>query len=314
MEDEEGLGRFGHDEEAMGKGEGRRKVGRGSKARSTWLERQQYNLAKQKAWKKRIQKAARRIREIFCASLWGGFVFNENGEHVLGAGEYLGMDARTKLQQWMMHPLPSPPFQALFLTVNAVATTLERVLRGQEAMHRRLLRRVMEWLLSGVLVESTIWDDIQAADPPLGPIGLHQLVFDMYFVVQAAHSGKTSSPLIRGLAEDAAMRAIVAYSARTGEDPKSLVQEDWWYQHKCQTVLEELKEAASQPSSPTHAASVSTATTPSIFVSDSPASWLQSNSIGEGGGLKLVKRSVVSFSVTRVGAPAILDIRSFTTL
>ncbi|CAI5478863.1 unnamed protein product, partial [Closterium sp. Yama58-4] len=178
------------------------------------------NLAKQKVWRARIQRAARRIRETFCASLWGGFVFSESGERVLCADEYLGMDACTKLQQWMMHPLPSPPFQALFLTVNAVASSLERVLRGQEGMHRRLLRRVMEWLLSGLLTESTMWEDIQAANPPLGPIGLHQLVFDMYFVVQAAHSGKTSSPLIRGLAEDAATRAIVAYSARTGEDPK----------------------------------------------------------------------------------------------
>ncbi|CAI5466595.1 unnamed protein product [Closterium sp. Yama58-4] len=323
-EEGEGVGEGGGDVDGVGAGEmgeGRKKGGRRSKARSTWLERQQYNLAKQKVWRARIQRAAWRIREIFCASLWGGFVFSESGERVLCADEYLGMDACTKLQQWMMHPLPSPPFQALFLTVNAVQSSLERVLRGQEGMHRRLLRRVMEWLLSGLLTESTMWEDIQAANPPLGPIGLHQLVFDMYFVVQAAHSGKTSSPLIRGLAEDAATRAIVAYSARTGEDPKRLVEEDWWYQHKCQTVLEELKEAASQPSSPT-GASASTATTPSTFLSDAPFSWLQSNSIkgnGDGDtrgmpGLKVIKRSVVSFSPMRVAPPAIRDARSYTTL
>ncbi|CAI5491689.1 unnamed protein product [Closterium sp. Naga37s-1] len=320
IEDEEGLGYLGEDEEEEEEGS--------TPPCRTYIRPPSLvppcarsNRAKHKGWRARIQRASRRIREIFCASLWGGFVFSESGERVLCADEYLGMDACTKLQQWMMHPLPSPPFQALFLTVNAVQSSLERVLRGQEGMHRRLLRRVMEWLLSGLLIESTMWEDIQAADPPLGPIGLHQLVFDMYFVVQAAHSGKTSSPLIRGLAEDAATRAIVAYSARTGEDPKRLVEEDWWYQHKCQTVLEELKEAASQPTSPT-AASTST-TTPSTFVSDSPFSWLHSNSIkGNGDGdrgagmpeLKVIKRSVVSFSGMRAAPPPIRDARSYTTL
>ncbi|CAI5931905.1 unnamed protein product [Closterium sp. NIES-64] len=197
---------------------------------------------------------------------------------ILTAHQYLHMDAKMRPTQWALKPLPSPPFQALYMALHSIRSTAmylwegavlggrdrvalymalhsihstaTYVLGGRDRVVTLLLMRLAEWLMMGLMVYSSFWDELENAEYALGPTGLQQLVFDMYFVMQVAKAGKYSSRAMRKVAEDSATKAIVLFTDQTGGDPNSLLQEDWWYEHKCVEAIEELAAAASPAASP----------------------------------------------------------------
>ncbi|GJP41378.1 hypothetical protein CLOM_g1050 [Closterium sp. NIES-68] len=136
------------------------------------------------------------------------------------------------------------------MALHSIHSTATYVLGGRDRVVTLLLMRLAEWLMMGLMVYSTFWDELENAEYALGPTGLQQLVFDMYFVMQVAKAGKYSSRAMRKVAEDSATKAIVLFTDQTGGDPNSLLQEDWWYEHKCLEAIEELAAAASPAASP----------------------------------------------------------------
>ncbi|GJP68760.1 hypothetical protein CLOP_g25424 [Closterium sp. NIES-67] len=230
------------------------------------------NAAEHKEWRRRLQKAVDKLRDVLCSCLVAEFMYGDDGKPILTAHEYLHMDAKMRPTQWALKPLPSPPFQALYMALHSIHSTATYVLGGRDralymALHSihstatyvlggrdrvvtLLLMRLAEWLMMGLMVYSTFWDELENAEYALGPTGLQQLVFDMYFVMQVAKAGKYSSRAMRKVAEDSATKAIVLFTDQTGGDPNSLLQEDWWYEHKCLEAIEELAAAASPAASP----------------------------------------------------------------
>ncbi|GJP68762.1 hypothetical protein CLOP_g25424 [Closterium sp. NIES-67] len=208
------------------------------------------NAAEHKEWRRRLQKAVDKLRDVLCSCLVAEFMYGDDGKPILTAHEYLHMDAKMRPTQWALKPLPSPPFQALYMALHSIHSTATYVLGGRDRVVTLLLMRLAEWLMMGLMVYSTFWDELENAEYALGPTGLQQLVFDMYFVMQVAKAGKYSSRAMRKVAEDSATKAIVLFTDQTGGDPNSLLQEDWWYEHKCLEAIEELAAAASPAASP----------------------------------------------------------------
>ncbi|CAI7808231.1 unnamed protein product [Closterium sp. NIES-53] len=209
------------------------------------------NAAEHKEWRRRLQKAVDKLRDVLCSCLVAEFMYGHDGQPILTAHQYLHMDAKMRPTQWALKPLPSPPFQALYMALHSIHSTATYVLGGRDRVVTLLLMRLAEWLMMGLMVYSSFWDELENAEYALGPTGLQQLVFDMYFVMQVAKAGKYSSRAMRKVAEDSATKAIVLYTDQTGGDPNSLLQEDWWYEHKCVEAIEELAAAASPAASPT---------------------------------------------------------------
>ncbi|CAI5499868.1 unnamed protein product [Closterium sp. Naga37s-1] len=229
------------------------------------------NAAEHKEWRRRLQKAVDKLRDVLCSCLVAEFMYGHDGQPILTARQYLHMDAKMRPTQWALKPLPSPPFQALYMALHSIHSTATYVLGGRDRVVTLLLMRLAEWLMMGLMVYSSFWDELENAEYALGPTGLQQLVFDMYFVMQVAKAGKYSSRAMRKVAEDSATKAIVLYTDQTGGDPNramrkvaedsatkaivlytdqtggdpnSLLQEDWWYEHKCVEAIEELAAAA----------------------------------------------------------------------
>ncbi|CAI5475766.1 unnamed protein product [Closterium sp. Yama58-4] len=209
------------------------------------------NAAEHKEWRRRLQKAVDKLRDVLCSCLVAEFMYGHDGQPILTAHQYLHMDAKMRPTQWALKPLPSPPFQALYMALHSIHSTATYVLGGRDRVVTLLLMRLAEWLMMGLMVYSSFWDELENAEYALGPTGLQQLVFDMYFVMQVAKAGKYSSRAMRKVAEDSATKAIVLFTDQTGGDPNSLLQEDWWYEHKCVEAIEELAAAASPAASPT---------------------------------------------------------------
>ncbi|CAI5956404.1 unnamed protein product [Closterium sp. NIES-65] len=208
------------------------------------------NAAEHKEWRRRLQKAVDKLRDVLCSCLVAEFMYGHDGQPILTAHQYLHMDAKMRPTQWALKPLPSPPFQALYMALHSIHSTATYVLGGRDRVVTLLLMRLAEWLMMGLMVYSSFWDELENAEYALGPTGLQQLVFDMYFVMQVAKAGKYSSRAMRKVAEDSATKAIVLFTDQTGGDPNSLLQEDWWYEHKCVEAIEELAAAASPAASP----------------------------------------------------------------
>ncbi|CAI5457621.1 unnamed protein product [Closterium sp. Yama58-4] len=186
------------------------------------------NAAEHKEWRRRLQKAVDKLRDVLCSCLVAEFMYGHDGQPILTAHQYLHMDAKMRPTQWALKPLPSPPFQALYMALHSILSTATYVLGGRDRVVTLLLMRLAEWLMMGLMVYSSFWDELENAEYALGPTGLQQLVFDMYFVMQVAKAGKYSSRAMRKVAEDSATKAIVLFTDQTGGDPNSLLQEDWW--------------------------------------------------------------------------------------
>ena len=69
------------------------------------------NQAEQKEWKRRLQKAVDKLRDVLCSCLVADFMYGDDGRSVLTPEEYLQMDDRMRLSQWKLNPMPTPPFQ-----------------------------------------------------------------------------------------------------------------------------------------------------------------------------------------------------------
>lgn len=190
--------------------------------------------------RRRLQASSSGLRELLCASLAAEFMYGAEGEALLRADHYLGMDALIGPQDWARSPVPSPAFQALCVAVNAISGTAADVLVGRERVVTLLLMRLAEWLMAGLMMYSGFWDQMDQADYALGPTGLQQLVLDMYFVMQIAANGKFSSRAMRKVALDSMARAITMYKEQTGDDPSRLLQSDAWFQARCQEAINSL--------------------------------------------------------------------------
>eukprot|EP00271_Cylindrocystis_brebissonii_P002607 TRINITY_DN13368_c0_g2_i1.p1 TRINITY_DN13368_c0_g2~~TRINITY_DN13368_c0_g2_i1.p1 ORF type:complete len:828 (+),score=243.58 TRINITY_DN13368_c0_g2_i1:1046-3529(+) len=193
-----------------------------------------------KEWRRRLQKAVDKLRDILCSCLVADFMYGDDGQPLLTADEYLQLDAVVEPDEWQINPMPSPPFQALFVAINAIAATAGEVLAQRERVVTLLLMRLAEWLMMGLMAYSEFWQQLDASQYALGPSGLQQLVLDMYFVMQIAANGKFSSRAMRKVALDSMARGITRFKEQTGEDPNRLLQNDAWFQARCQAAINTL--------------------------------------------------------------------------
>ena len=65
--------------------------------------------------------------------------------------------------------------QALYMALTGIQSTANYVLGGRERVVTLLLMRLAEWLMMGLMVYSTFWDDLQASEFCLGPTALQQV-------------------------------------------------------------------------------------------------------------------------------------------
>lgn len=82
------------------------------------------NQAEQKDWKRRLQKAVDKLRDVLCSCLVADFMYGDDGRSVLTPEEYLQMDDRMRLSQWKQSPLPTPPFQVQLPLCRTIVTTV----------------------------------------------------------------------------------------------------------------------------------------------------------------------------------------------
>ncbi|CAI7752728.1 unnamed protein product, partial [Closterium sp. NIES-54] len=212
------------------------------------------NAAEHKEWRRRLQKAVDKLRDVLCSCLVAEFMYGHDGQPILTAHQYLHMDAKMRPTQWALKPLPSPPFQvsicsvqvsvccpgltyfrhynppgarrgsallfwvglggarphgggnaaawcysvaftpyqtraslafptplpslppqALYMALHSIHSTATYVLGGRDRVVTLLLMRLAEWLMMGLMVYSSFWDELENAEYALGPTGLQQV-------------------------------------------------------------------------------------------------------------------------------------------
>ncbi|EFJ26745.1 hypothetical protein SELMODRAFT_441646 [Selaginella moellendorffii] len=222
-------------------------------------------------FRRRTQRAVDKLRDRFCQKYALELIYTDEGESLLSADLYLGLDndGDTANSAWLDDPMPSPVFQTLFERIKTIAAAGGDVMSGRERFVTVLLIRLVETVVLYLSSDQDFWEDIEDGPRPLGPVGLQQMVLDMKFAVQMAGQVNHSSLRhLRQLVEDLIARAIDAYAA-TGMDPYSVLPEETWFMGMAQEAIDRLSGGWSKDSaSPT--ASVSANSISSLKSHGSP--------------------------------------------
>ncbi|KAF6169277.1 hypothetical protein GIB67_013707 [Kingdonia uniflora] len=87
--------------------------------------------------------------------------------------------------------------------------------------------------------EQEFWDVSEDDSCPLHPLGLQQLILDMYFTVEIAVCGGYPSQNVQQITSVIIARAIKTFSAR-GIVPQSALPEDEWFVNTIKTAINKL--------------------------------------------------------------------------
>lgn len=183
----------------------------------------------QKDWLRHLQRSVDELRNRFCELHILELLFHNNVKPLLTAELYVRLNDNEKDQFWPEDPMPSPPFQVLFMKLKGLERLATDVLAGRERVVILLLMRLTEAFVMWLSKDDFFWASIEDGPQALGPFGLQQLVLDMQFVIQIASAGRHASRKMRQTVSAIISRAENAFLT-TGMDPKSVLQEDQWFE------------------------------------------------------------------------------------
>nr|CAB3454688.1 unnamed protein product [Digitaria exilis] len=178
-----------------------------------------------KEWKRHLQHSLDKLRDHFCRQYVLSFIYME-GKSRLDARMY--MERKTDDLLFDADPLPSLPFQALFVRLQQLASVAGDVLLGKDKIQKVLLSRLTETVVMWLSNEQEFWDVFEDRSIQLQPSGLQQLILDMHFIVEIAVCGRFPHRPVQQLVSTVITRAIAAFSARNA-DPQSALPEDEWF-------------------------------------------------------------------------------------
>ncbi|KAK9268135.1 hypothetical protein L1049_010575 [Liquidambar formosana] len=137
-----------------------------------------------KDWRRHLQHSFDKLRDHFCRQYVLNFIYSREGKTRLDAQIYLTGNGEDLF--WDSDPLPSLPFQALFMKLQQLATVAGDVLLGRERLQKILLARLTETVVIWLSDEQEFWGVFEDDSAPLQPLGLQQLILDMHFTVEIA--------------------------------------------------------------------------------------------------------------------------------
>lgn len=193
-------------------------------------------LLEQKDWHRRLQRAVDELRDTICEQHILELLFDENEKPLLTADLYLSLHDDEKVHSWHQDSMPSAPFQALLKKFQGLEQVAKEVLAGRERVVVLLFMRLTEAFVMWLSKDEYFWGSMEDDAKTFGPIGLHQFVFDMQFVIQIASTGRYASRKMRQTVSAMISRAEDAFSA-SGLDPKSVLQDDKWFEDNAKRML-----------------------------------------------------------------------------
>ncbi|MCO5549835.1 hypothetical protein L7F22_003309 [Adiantum nelumboides] len=223
-------------------------------------------------WKRRLQRSAERLRDLYCQNQVLDLFFNEEGLSNINADAYLLLEDDAD----SLPTMPSPLFQELFFKLNKLNQVAGDVLPGRERTTISLLSKLLETFVL-ILEDHGFWEGIEAGARPLGQAGLQQFVLDMHFVIQIATQGHYSTRRIGTVVLEIINRAIEAFNAE-GLDPYSILPEDEWFQEVAAGCIRKLSLQNSN-SLQTEKAPIY----PHLYATSKNFSWYSAFGLGEGG-------------------------------
>ncbi|KAL6513832.1 Exocyst complex component exo84a [Orobanche hederae] len=217
----------------------------------------------QREIKRKLQRLVDQLRDSFCRQHALDLIFTEDGGVRLNADMYLCMDDGRDEPEWF----PSPVFQELFVKLTRIAGIVSDIFVGRERFATILLMRLTETVILWFSEDQNFWDELEAGERSLGPLGLQQFYLDMEFVILFASQGRYLSRNLHQVMKNIIGRAIEAVQAKN-IDPYSVLPEDEWFADVAQIAIKMLMGHAdfenaerdmSSPSASVSARSVSSA-------------------------------------------------------
>ncbi|KAK6160093.1 hypothetical protein DH2020_003474 [Rehmannia glutinosa] len=189
----------------------------------------------QRELKRRLQRLVDQLRDSFCRQHALDLIFTEDGGVRLSADMYLSMDEGKDEPEWF----PSPIFQELFVKLTRIASIVSDIFVGRERFATILLMRFTETVILWFSDDQNFWDEIEAGERRLGPLGLQQFYLDMEFVILFASQGRYLSRNLHQVMKNVIGRAIEAVQANN-IDPYSVLPEDEWFADVAQIAIKML--------------------------------------------------------------------------
>ncbi|KAK6160098.1 hypothetical protein DH2020_003479 [Rehmannia glutinosa] len=189
----------------------------------------------QRELKRRLQRLVDQLRDSFCRQHALDLIFTEDGGVRLSADMYLSMDEGKDEPEWF----PSPIFQELFVKLTRIASIVSDIFVGRERFATILLMRFTETVILWFSDDQNFWDEIEAGERRLGPLGLQQFYLDMEFVILFASQGRYLSRNLHQVMKNVISRAIEAVQANN-IDPYSVLPEDEWFADVAQIAIKML--------------------------------------------------------------------------
>ncbi|KAL0385656.1 UNVERIFIED_CONTAM: Exocyst complex component EXO84A [Sesamum radiatum] len=189
----------------------------------------------QRELKRRLQRFVDQLRDSFCRQHALELIFTEDGGVRLSADIYLSMDESTAQPEWF----PSPIYQELFVKLTRLASIASDVFVGRERFATILLMRLTETVILWFSEDQNFWEELEAGQRSLGPLGLQQFYLDMEFVILFSSQGRYLSRNLHQVMKNVISRAIEAVQAN-GIDPFSVLPEDEWFADVAQIAIKML--------------------------------------------------------------------------
>ncbi|KAL7091533.1 hypothetical protein ACP275_12G112000 [Erythranthe tilingii] len=200
----------------------------------------QSRMPEQRELKRRLQRLVDQLRDSFCRQHALELIFTEDGGVRLSADMYLSMDEGREEPEWF----PSPIYQELFVKLTSIASTASDIFVGRERFATILLMRFTETVILWFSDDQNFWEEIEAGERALGPLGLQQFYLDMEFVILFASQGRYLSRNLHQVMKNIIARAIEAVQANN-IDPYSVLPEDEWFADVAQIAIKMLTGEAS---------------------------------------------------------------------
>ncbi|KAL3654162.1 hypothetical protein CASFOL_003843 [Castilleja foliolosa] len=189
----------------------------------------------QRELKRRLQRLVDQLRDSFCRQHVLDLIFTEDGGVRLNAEMYLCMDDGRDEPEWF----PSPVFQELFVKLTRLSSIVSDIFVGRERFATILLMRLTETVILWFSEDQNFWDELEAGERSLGPLGLQQFYLDMEFVILFASQGRYLSRNLHQVMKNIIGKAIEAVQAKN-IDPYSVLPEDEWFADVAQIAIKML--------------------------------------------------------------------------
>ncbi|GLJ53454.1 hypothetical protein SUGI_1140130 [Cryptomeria japonica] len=209
-----------------------------SKGNHMILIRNASHLIECKDWRCHLQHSVDKLRDQFCQQYVLNQIYSTQGDTRLTALRYLNDKSKDLFLD--QNPMPSSPFQAWFLKLTQLGQLSADILDGRDRATSQLLMRLTETFVIWLSSDQEFWDAMEHSSPPLSPFGLQQFVLDMHFLVESAINGHYFSRHFQQMVLKIKQRAVTAFSATSGKDPKSCLPKDAWFSKTSREAINEL--------------------------------------------------------------------------